>query len=379
MPKRGENIRKRKDGRWEARYIKDYTLEGKANYVSIYGKTYYETKKKLVETAEKINRNEYIQGHEVYFREVLYLWLSNNKIKLKQQTYSKYLELIENHIIPSIGHIKITKIDTLTINRFIENKSYNGRLDGNGGLSVSSMKSLIFIIQSTFAFASKEGLRVPIKGDINRPVQKKRELKILNRQEQFILEKYMSYHFDTTKLGIVLSLYIGLRIGEICGLKWSDINFEEKTIHIKRTVERIRNINRKSWEPKTKLIISDPKTLSSNRIIPIPEYLMIQLDYLRVNAISDYVVSGITNEYLDPRTLQYRFQKCLKECKLREINFHALRHTFATRCIEVGVDIKSLSEILGHASVNITLNTYVHSSIEQKRNQLELLSSVRGQ
>jgi len=380
MPRRGENIRKRKDGRWEARYIKYYDSNGKAVYGYVYAKTYFEVKKKQNESVEKITTKALpIKEHEATFREVLFLWLDNNKIKLKPQTYAKYLNLIENHIIPDLGHNKIKKVDSNLINNFLFLKSANGRLDGKGGLSPSYLQSIAFIITSAIAFSTTEGYRVSFIGEIRTPPKRKykSEINVLTHEEQGVLEKYLSQEKTDKHIGVFLSLYTGLRIGEVCGLRWEDVDLDNKTIHIRNTVERITNIERKQNESKTLLILCDTKTISSNRIIPIPSKVYEVLSHYQKN--TGFVIKGHSYEYTDPRTYQIYFQNCLKRSNLRSVNYHVLRHTFATRCIESGMDVKTLSELLGHASVNITLNTYVHSSLEHKRSQIELLNSIRGQ
>lgn len=380
MPRRGENIRKRKDGRWEARYIRRYNSDGKAIYTSVYGKTYFEVKKKQTEMLNQLSTEVLsASDHEITFREVLFLWLNNNRIKLKDQTYAKYLYVIENHIIPTLGSIKIKKIECITINNFLCDKSRSGRLDGKGGLSSSYLQTIHFIVKATLEFAVREGFCTPLLGEIIKPSKKvkKTELEVLTLQEQSALEKYLLVTPPTRTIGIFLSLYMGLRIGEVCGLKWEDIDFAAQTIHIRHTVERISNIEKHHNERKTMLVLCDVKSLTSNRIIPIPTNILPLLIRCRKN--NGFVIKGKTYEYTDPRSYQNLFHKCLASCKLRNINYHALRHTFATRCIEAGVDIKTLSEILGHASVNITLNTYVHSSLEHKRKQIELLNSICGQ
>ena len=373
------NTRKRKDGRWEGRYIKEHDINGKAVYGSVYAKTYLDVKRKLIEMNKMaidkaLPRNQ----QKVVFREVLYLWLENNRIKLKPQTYADYKYMIESHILPLVGSVSISCVDTNYINSLLYNKSKSGRLDGKGGLSSSYIRKLSFIIVSALDYAAKERFCSPLCGDIVLPQNKKSELEVLSAKEQSILENYILSEFDGRKLGVLISLYAGLRIGEVCGLRWRDIDFETQTIHIRHTVERIRNIDADIGDSKTKLVLGDTKTFSSKRVIPIPPKLLGTLQNMRDSA-NTYLLKGNVYEYTDPRTYQYSFQKYLEFCNLRPINYHALRHTFATRCIESGMDIKSLSEILGHANVNITLNTYVHSSLEHKRNQLETMSVYCGQ
>lgn len=376
MSKRGENIRKRKDGRWEGRYIKSREANGKAIYGSVYGKTYTSVKEKLKEVNN--NQSEFLKGKKMTFGEALFLWLESNKIKQKTQTYSKYLQLINTQITPSLGHIKLSRINYVIINQYISEKSISGNLNTKEALSPSYIQTICFIIESTIRFCVENNLCSPISGKIVRPAKVRKDIKILSFEEQRILERILLTDINETKVGILLSLYAGLRVGEVCGLRWENIDLENGIIHIDSSVERIKNINKQNGSSKTVLILSDTKSDTSNRTIPISNILQKILLKNKQNN-NRFVIEGKTYPYADPRTLQYAFKKCLKECELPEINYHALRHTFATRCVEAGVDIKSLSEILGHSNVNITLNTYVHSSLEQKKLQIEKLNIYCGQ
>ncbi|WP_040197771.1 tyrosine-type recombinase/integrase [Candidatus Soleaferrea massiliensis] len=380
MPRRGENIRKRKDNRWEGRYIKGYAEDGKAKYASVYGKTYFEVKEKLNNAKEQLRRGmPAAMEQNVTFRAVLFLWLQNNRIRLKDQTYAKYLDLIKNHLVPEIGNVQVKRLDATAINQFLNMKKDGGRLDGKGGLSASYIQTLSFIMQAAMEYAAKENLCRPLSGEIQRPAKRVKELEIMTVAEQLILEQHMLCDCNEKKLGVLLSLYTGLRLGEVCGLMWQDIDFENRSIHIRHSVERVANLYAENGKTKTKLILGDVKTVSSNRIIPIPSFFMPLLQSFSLKRSGRFVLPGKSYEYMDPRSYQYQFKRYLKGCRLRSINFHALRHTFATRCIETGMDIKSLSEILGHSSVNITLSTYVHSSLELKRAQLDRMYPIHGQ
>lgn len=380
MPRRGENIRKRKDGRWEGRYIKTHDRNGKAKYGSVYGDTYLDVKRKQLRTVELASENRTSpQKRDATFREVLFRWLQNSRIKWKDQTYAKYSNLIETHILPQIGQEKVGNLDAEAINRFVYEKSQNGRLDGSGGLSTSYLQTICFILSSALDFAFKEGYCQAKVQSIARPTDKngKRELSVLTPNEQDVLEKYLRTDPDERKLGVLLSLRMGLRIGEVCGLRWEDVDLENETLHVRHTVERIRNIPPLEDESKTRLALCETKTVFSNRVIPIPSVVLPLM--IQYGKPSGFVLPGSVHAFTDPRTLQNVFHRYLEKCHLRSINYHSLRHTFATRCIEAGMDIKSLSDLLGHASVNITLNIYVHSSLEHKRGQLELVSSILGQ
>lgn len=378
MPRRGENIHKRVDGRWEGRFIKEYDEFGKSKYGSVYGKTYLEVKRKLIEAINQFPKKDVDkQPKKILFQEVLFLWLEHNKLNLREQTHAKYQRLINQHIIPNLGMIQANKINDITINRFINQKSTSGRIDGKGGLSSSYIKTISFIIVSSMKYAEKLGMCSTITGNIVKPINKKQPIEVLTLNEQSMLEKTALLDSTHRKLGVFLSLYAGLRIGEVCGLMWDDIDFENNTIKISRTIERIPN-NTNERDSKTRLIVGDAKTISSNRIIPIPRPLISLLKDANGRSGS-FVIPGNSYPYIDPRTYQYTFHKYLKQGNLRNINYHTLRHTFATRCIESGMDMKTLSELLGHSSVNITLGTYVHSSLELKRNKLDDMVTFCGQ
>lgn len=318
------------------------------------------------------------KGVNFTFREALFLWLDSNKIKQKVQTYNKYLQLIETQIIPELGNVKLTQLNYYMINQFIAEKALNGRIDKTGGLSASYIQTMCFIIDSTMNFCADNGFCDPVYGKITRPIKQKKEIKILSFEEQKILEHSLLRDISENKVGMLISLYAGLRVGEVCGLRWKDIDFERSVICVNRTVERIKNNANKQSNAKTILIVSDTKSKTSTRIIPLSKTLKSILFQFRGNDC-EYIIHGKNSPYADPRTLQYAFKKQLDKCNLPDINYHALRHTFATRCVEAGVDVKSLSEMLGHANVNITLNTYVHSSLEQKQLQIEKLNSYCGQ
>lgn len=368
---------KRKHIKNKDAYIKAYNVVRKTKFSSVYLKSYYENTKGSNEKRYKNKKNtSYSKSNQILLKNVLYLWLDNNRARIKEATYSKYKRLIETHIIPQLGSVNIKNITSVSINKFLYEKSKNGKLDGSGALSPSYVKTISFILSSAIRFAVQEGFRDKIDINIITPQNKSKRLDVFSPKEQLVFEQYIYKNLNDKNIGMLLSLYVGLRIGEVCALKWSDIDFDEKTIHIKNTVSRISIVNKSCSQSKTKLQITNAKTVSSNRIIPIPSMLLSIL--FQLNKTGEFVLKGSAYPYLDPRTLQYAFHKTLKDCGLRDINFHTLRHTFATRCIESGMDVKSLSEILGHSSVNITLNTYVHSSVGLKRKQIEAMVSFCG-
>jgi integrase len=196
-------------------------------------------------------------------------------------------------------------------------------------------------------------------------------MRVLSRVEQDKLCRYISAHPDGYTLGILVCLFMGLRVGEICALRWEDISFEEQTIYVHQTMQRIQNVSGEG--AKTRILISSPKSPCSNRIIPIPDKLLPLLQTYQ-RASSGFFLTNSCKKFVEPRLMQQHFGEVLALSGIAPANFHALRHTFATRCVELGVDVKSLSEILGHSNVTITLNRYVHPSMELKKENMNRLS-----
>lgn len=370
MSKRGENIRKRDDGRWEARYPKGKDANGRIIYGSVYGKSYKEVKAKKLTMLVKKGEGVVSQGKEKNFEDILNMWMDNSRIRYKGATEKRYRYIIETHILPELGAMKLSQLTAPKINHFLQQKLEKGRLDGCGGLSPNYVRSIMIIINSAIKFAANEQLCEPLKTAIYKPVVSKKAISILDVEHQKKLEDYLICNLNSTNLGILLSLHTGLRCGEVCALSWEDVDLKNHIIHVRHTVARVKS--NKNNGSSSMLILDKPKTEASKRDIPISSKLLPLLEEVKKHATSDYVVSDEVG-FVSTRTYDYRYHRVLKKCNIESINYHALRHTFATRCIEAGVDVKSLSEILGHSNVGITLNTYVHSSMELKRAQLEKL------
>lgn len=355
MSKKGMNIYKRKDGRWEGRYIAAVLTDGSKKYASVYGKTYKETREKQLLQMSKIhlknNRNVYMTTGELMWE-----WHGTIVNKVKKTTFQKYESIIRNHICPSsMGSLQIKYITGRTIAEFA-----NERLKF---VSPKTVNDILIVIGLAFSYAEEEyGLPKP---RIHRIKEQVKEMRVLSVAEQRQLENYLYHDTDLYKFGVLLALYSGIRIGELCALQWDDIT--EGSIVINKTLHRIREGD------ATVIEISEPKTKSSNRMIPVPTFLLPLIERFRGNG---FVMTNRNGKPVEPRLMQISFEKIIAECKLPKTNFHALRHTFATRCIEAGFDVKSLSEILGHTDVKTTLNKYVHSSFEQKTRNMELLQPV---
>ncbi len=370
MSKTGENINKRKDGRWEARYVKGKNENGKTIFGYVYGKTYDEAMQKKILAMQNMVYTQ--EDKKLLFAEALDAFMDKKKNSVKASTYSHYCDVIEKHIRPVLGKLPIQSITGQTIERFADQKLKNGRIDGNGGLAAKNVRDMLSIIKMALDIAQSNNI-IQNKVSFSRPRLNHRKIEILSSDEQAIILA-QSTSYDPRKFGYYLCLQTGLRIGEICALKWSDIDFENEVINVQRTVLRISDTADNIIKGRTKLIFDSPKTRSSERIIPIPHSLAEQLSRLRGSAEEDLFVLTGSKHCLEPRTYSYSYKHFLKENNIHDYSFHALRHTFATRCIEKGFDAKSLSEILGHSNVKITLERYVHPSLALKREHMQKLT-----
>lgn len=368
MSRRGDNIHKRKDGRWEGRYKCGIKENGTTKYRSVYGRTYTECKSKLNQCTAEIFLPK-TKHTEWKFGDVLTLWLSSNRIRIKGSTENKYLNIIETHIMPELGGCKLSTLNSTVINSFLDKKLQEGAILGNGGLAPSYVKTIAIIIESALKYAAAEGMCPMLRSAIHKPSIPKQELTVFSKEFQRYFEDSIRTETTEVALGTLIALHTGMRIGEICALQWCDIDFESDMIFVRHTITRVKSTAENS---KTMLVLGMPKTASSRRVIPISSVLKPILKKACTTRISEFVVSQ-TDTFVGTRTFDYRYRQMLKRHNLEVVGFHTIRHTFATRCIEAGMDVKTLSEILGHASASTTLNIYVHSSMENKRKQMEKL------
>lgn len=373
MGRHGENIRKRADGRWEARYIQYYDAKGKAVYRYIYGKSYSEVKQKRKTAISQDLQITHSQAaaSKILFQHLAEEWLQIKKAQVKQSTYAHYTNMLNNHILPVLGNVYTSSLTTQTIEKFLQSKLLHGRLDGTGGLSRKTVSDLASILKLILQYAKKNGYFCSCDLNFSVPSVHPPQIDILRPEECEKLLRALSRESKPIHLGILIALYSGLRIGEICALQWRDFNFSEGTVRISKTIIRITDTSQNA-EKKTKVLIEKPKTKCSNRIIPLPEDLLFFCRQAQ-KAPDAFVLTG-KSRCMEPRVCLDNYKKILRQAGLREHTFHALRHTFATRCIELGFDVKTLSEIMGHSSISITMQRYVHPSMEQKRAQMNKFS-----
>jgi integrase len=373
MSKRGENIWHRKDGRWEARYIKD-RLNGRAVYGYVYAKTYKEVKEKQMSKAKEVDSITAPKCN-IFINELFDLFLENKKHHVKASTYSKYSRDINNHLRPYWSHVHLNDVNSLMIENFINYLSNVENKNQNKKFSAKTIKDLIVLLKSIILYANQRELCSVNINSVAPPKQIKSRIQVLTKDDQQIFERFLYKDIDLTKMGILLTLYTGIRIGELCALQWKNIDMKNQVLNIEKTIQRI---SVDSTKQSTKIIFDTPKSNASTRSVPIFTNLFYILKNSFYNPnLSDncFFLTGTTN-YVEPRNFYRKYQNCIEKCGLHHYTFHCLRHTFATRAIECGIDPKSLSEILGHANVKITLDKYVHSDFEVKKAQMELFSKI---
>lgn len=307
-----------------------------------------------------------LNNSNIYYEEILLEWLHKRKESIKESSYLKYHFIINKIILPKLGKIKFKKLSNKDINDFFNSSKLLELAD--------STKSIILII---IKFSIKYGVDNKYRKEFGKIEIKFKKSKgkiiYFTKKEQQILENYLNSKLNIRNLGILLSLYTGIRIGELCSLKKKDIDFINGTISINRTVQRVCNTDL-NQTTKTKLIVQSPKTIHSIRIVPLPDFLLSILEIMteKINNDEYYIFTNSTKPK-DPRSFEKYFANVLKKCNIRNLNFHSLRHTFATRSREAGVDIKVLSEILGHSSYHITQEIYVHISNDFKKDSINSL------
>ena len=375
MARKGENIYKRKDGRWEARYIKGYALDGKAKYGYCYAKTYRDVKSKLasIKVSAATNQTAMSSNSKKRFSAYCDEWLILHRLKIKESTYVKYYSAIEKHIKPKLGGCFVSSLNSLIIDEFSQELLFEEEL------SPKTVKDILVLLKSILTYTRKKHCGFMESIEIAYPKEGKKEMRVLSREEQDRFTSFLLSDMDTIKFGVLLTLVTGLRIGELCALRWGNISLSEKVIRVGATMQRIKNLDVTDCSEsltKTKITISDPKSDCSIRQIPLTDYAVGLCKRFYVQRPAAFVLTGEEDRFIEPRTLQYKFNRFARECGLDGVHFHTLRHSFATRCVEVDFEIKSLSEILGHSSPQITLERYVHTSMDLKRNNMNKLAAL---
>lgn len=369
MAKKGENIYHRKDGRWEGRYIKGRREDGKPKFGYVYGRQYIEVKRNLTILKAKAAKNPY--SVQVYQNGTLEAWVDYwlevlTRPYVDISSYRIYKSQAERHIIARLGGMQLCEITEEVLQDFVNTVKKE--------LAPSMVHNVFRLLKSILVSAKERKLiqEIPF-GKIRRPQNRIRKPRVLACSEQARLERHIE---KTGELEYLVSLYSGLRLGEVCALRWEDIDFEENMIYVNHTLKRV---SCEKGTQKTAIILDRPKTDNSQREMPAPAFLMWKLraKMSQDNAApSDFVFQCRTGGYIDPRTMQARFARAMKKLKIRGAHFHTLRHTFATRCLEQRVGIETLSELLGHSTPQITVKYYAHCTRENKIQSIRRLETI---
>lgn len=368
MAHRGENIFKRKDGRWEARYILRYE-GGKAIYRYLYGKTYAEAKSKRLQEEISNASNTAPSGSGILFTQLSSEWLTRKKGNVKESTYTRYVRAIQVYLLPAIGSTRLKYINLHQINELTTMFLRQGGANGNP-LSAKTVGDILCVLKSILSYGKAQGYCSFNLEGIKYPNISTKPTSILSETARRKIEELLLNSEDALHLGILFALFTGVRIGELCGLQWGDFDFDNQTVSINRTVSRIADLDPLTQQ-KTKIVITEPKTACARRMIPLPLFLVDKLSQHK-QEYNTYFLTG-DQKPSEPQRYYVQYRKFLASHKLEHQSFHSLRHSFATQCMELGFDVKSLSEILGHSNVKTTLSLYVHPSMKQKQEQMNRL------
>ena len=290
-------------------------------------------------------------------REIAEAWKEYKRPYVKQSTMAAYVLILENHVLPEFGDND--SLHEHDVQAFVLKKIEHG-------LSVKSVKDILIVLKMVMKFGVKNEWMTHYEWDIKYPANSQsKELEVLSVANHRKILDYVQHNFTFMSLGIYISLSTGLRIGEICALKWSDINVTEGTIIVQRTIERIYVVE--GEKKHTQLVINTPKTVNSCREIPMSKELLAMVKPMKKVVNGDFYVLTNEDKPTEPRTYRNYYNRLMEKLDIPKLKYHGLRHSFATRCIEAECDYKTVSVLLGHSNISTTLNLYVHPNMEQKK------------
>lgn len=301
-------------------------------------------------------------------REIAAAWKEYKRPYVKQSTMAAYVLILENHILPTFG--EDNSLPEQSVQAFVLHKI-------ESGLSAKSVKDILIVLKMVMKFGVKKEWMTYYEWDIKYPPSSENKvLDVLSVTNHRKILNHIQSHFTFMGLGIYISLSTGLRIGEICALKWSDINVTDGILTVNRTIERIYIIE--GEKKHTELVINTPKTKNSCREIPMNKELLGMLKPLKKVVNDDYYILTNDERPTEPRTYRNYYKRLMEKLDIPKLKYHGLRHSFATRCIEVGCDYKTVSVLLGHSNISTTLNLYVHPNMEQKKRCIDKVFKSLG-
>ena len=380
MARRGENIYKRRDGRYEGRYVLGRTKGGRTKFGYVYGYQYGEVKDKLLLIKATLIRRRGPNAlcGEAFGEWAEEWWKRELTGRIKASSWQTYRNILSRHLAPALGKCRLGEITAETIGALIRKLEVQG-------LAGSTIRGIVRMLNSILRGAEEEGLiaQNPCRR-VRIPSKEAEKQRVLTRKEQRALQEKAR---EAGEIPTLLSLYTGMRLGEICGLKWEDVNWEQGTIQVRRTVQRLGSRCRDApgecaasfrGSRRTALHVDTPKSASAVRVMPVPRFLLEMLREMQVvqaeRGEGEYIFGG--KRPAEPRTVQRRFQGLARKAGITGVHFHSLRHSFATRLLELGTDMKTVSELMGHSSVRTTLEFYAHSLIESQRQAMDRLTEA---
>ena len=326
---KGENIFRRRDGRWEARYIKGRELSGKIKYGYCYGKTYREAKEKAAKRKAALANGAPLPTARTQkpFSSYCLEWLHTKKCTVKESTYIKYSTAVNKHIIPKLGVCRPLGFTTELMDDFIKELQFEDEL------APKTVHDILVVLHGILKFASSKFAGSFPAVEINYPKIGKKEMRVLSREEQARLVAYLHEDLDSCRFGILLALCTGIRIGELCALQWESVSTNDKAIRIAKTLQRLHDIS-VSQGARTRIVIGPPKSDTSVRTIPMTEYATGLCRRMKPQSSAAYVLTG-TEAFMEPRTLQYRLEKYTQACGLEGVHFHTLRHPYVKHTTKI--------------------------------------------
>lgn len=302
-------------------------------------------------------------------KEWIYIWLDKyEKNIIRLRTYDKYDHYIRNHIVPILGEYNLTELSPQVLQEFVVQKINSGNLVNGQGLAMTTVRNMVAVLKRVLKKAvTLEIIAKEYTDTITLPPISERKVTAFEKSDQKVLENYCINHHKKNYYGIVICLYTGIRLGELLALTWDDIDFEKKLMSINKSVCTLRRMREKI------VIIDRPKTKTSIRVIPIPRQLLPLLRKMKAKRRTEFVIETKTRNMVEQRSYQRTYQRILKRIGVPYHNFHSLRHTFATRALEMGMDVKTVSEILGHKNASMTLSRYTHSMMSYKIDMMNKL------
>lgn len=381
------SIYRDKLGRWRGVITVGVNANGSQKRKTFYGKTRKQASEKLNQALNDYKNHVCLEASKMKLSEWLVHWLSTYAVNdLRISTKVSYETYIKGHIIPLLENTSLSKLTSQRIQEFYNYKLENGRLDGKGGLDPKTVRNLHNMLHKSLEQAVKLDLipRNPCDATVL-PSKKKKEIRFLTVEEQSLLQQAIVG--ERLGIGIIIDLFTGIRLGELLGLTWENVNLDAGYLKVRKTINRLKDFDKNS-ENRTRIVIGEPKTEHLKRTIPLLNELVTMLkEHKKKQQIEKQNAYGVYQDYgfvicnelgqpYDPKTFQDFFKRMVKKAGIRDINFHALRHTFATRALEKGIPAKTVSELLGHSTITITLDLYTHVTEDLKKEAIMQLEDL---